>query len=248
MESDLPEALRAQEVQGEFVEIGSGVFKTDMISFATPDDLADHEQFKYVVGVDVGVEADSQRADSNDTDWWAAALIAYNTIQQNAYLVDLKRERGLSLSQGVNWLQEVVQPLQGKSVQVKVESNQSQRWLKQSLTEAGINAHAVMNTSNKEDRIIQLSLPIERGDVQFLNQPPREDTPEEQRKQWERFYQQHGYDPRFQELISEMLSWPEGSHDDQLDALQIAVDELDFGGHNIIGADMHGRKEDREKR
>lgn len=229
MESDLPDALRAQEVQGEFVEIGSGVFSTDMIEFTSPNTMSDHDQYKYIVGVDVGVEADTTKARENDSDFWAAALIAYDILSKKAYLVDVKRNRGMSLQQGVNWIQTVVEPLQDRSVEIHVESNQSQRWLKQALSDAGLNARAVMNTSNKEDRLIQLSLPIERGDIQFLNQSIDENI---------------GYDPRFQDLISEMLSFPEGSHDDQLDALEIAVNQVDFGSYNITSADPYGKGDD----
>jgi predicted phage terminase large subunit-like protein len=224
MASDLPDALRAQEVEGEFVEIGSGVFTKDMIQFAEPTDLPERDMYKWVVGVDVGVEADSTKARQNDTDYWAASLLMQDTYSGQVYLIDCRRKRGMSLKQGCEWIQGVTSTV--NSPEVYVESNQSQRWLKQELEDRGVRARAVMNTNNKEDRLIQLTLPIERGDVKFLNRDV--DT-------------SLGYDKRFQDLISEMLSFPEGSHDDLLDSLEIAVNNISVGGQSIIGGDIYGR-------
>jgi predicted phage terminase large subunit-like protein len=195
-----------------------------MIHFVTLDEINETHQFKYIVGVDVGVEADSQRARDKDTDYWAASLLMQDKLNGVAYLIDCRRERGLTLKQGVEWIQGVTSTVE--SPEVYVESNQSQRWLKQELQDAGINARAVMNTSNKEDRLIQLTLPIERGDVMFLNRDIERGL---------------GYDPRFKDLISEMLSFPEGSHDDLLDSLEIAVNNISVGGQSIIGGEMYGR-------
>jgi predicted phage terminase large subunit-like protein len=226
METDLPEALRAQEVQGEFVEIGSGVFTKDMIQFTDPSELPDRDMWKFIVGVDVGVEADQQRARQNDTDFWAASLLMQDTHSGQVYLVDCRRKRGMTLKQGVEWIRGVTSTVE--SPEVYVESNQSQRWLKQELEDNGINARAVMNTSNKEDRLVQLTLPIERGDVQFLNRDLSGDYP---------------YDERFTNLIQEMLSFPEGSHDDLLDSLEIAVNNINIGGTSVIGGNMYQDKD-----
>jgi len=227
METDMPDAIRAQEVQGEFVEIGAGVFTTDMITFASQDELYDRS-YRYVVGVDVGVESDSIKAEQNDTDYWAASLLMVDTMNPQAYLVDTLRKRGMSLNQGVNWMQNIVSGV-GDHVEVYVESVAAQQWFTDALSDAGINAYAVTPSTKKEDRLIQLSIPIERGQIKFLNREIDE---------------QLGYDPRFKELISEMLSFPEGSHDDLLDSLEIAVDNVDLGGYNnIIGADPYGRDE-----
>jgi predicted phage terminase large subunit-like protein len=227
MESDLPDQLRAQEVEGQFVEIGSGIFQTDMLEFIEPSELADRK-YRYVVGVDVGVEADSQKARDNDSDYWAASLLMVDTMQPYAYLIDCQRERGLTLKQGIEWIQGLVNPLPDGSTQIHVESNQSQRWLKQELADKGLNAHAIMNTSNKEDRLIQLTIPLERGDIKLVNRDIDKSL---------------GYDPRFQDLISEMLSFPEGSHDDLLDSLEIAVNNVQLGGNNVLGGDMYDRGE-----
>lgn len=221
---NLPDEIRAQQAEGRFVEVGSGVFTKDMISFASPDELADRNH-RYVVGVDVGVEADAQTARDNDSDYWAASLLMVDGMGSRAYLIDSLRKRGMTLKQGISWIRNIVSDV--PNPEVYVESNQSQRWLKQELQDQGLNARAVMNTTNKEERLVQLTIPIERGDIQFLNRNIDENI---------------GYDPRFQNLISEMLSFPEGSHDDLLDSLDIAVHNLDLGNYNnIIGVDPYNR-------
>jgi len=228
MESDLPEELRAQEVQGQFVEIGSGVFSLEMLDFVGADALREDKEYRYVIGVDVGVQADTAKAESQDSDYWAAALLMVSPTDKTAHCVDIQRERGLSLKQGVEWLQSIVAPIRAMNPELHVESNQAQRWLRQELSDAGLNARAVQNTTNKEERLIQLSLPLERGDIKFVNQ---------------RMDDSLGYDSRFRPVVDEMLSFPEGSHDDCLDALEIAVNSVDFGGANILSADPYGRGE-----
>jgi len=225
MAGDLPDDIAAQEVRGEFVEIGSGVFTRQMLDFAEPDDLNDDITYQFTVGVDVGVEADAGRARAKDSDFWAAALLMTHPYERQAYLVDMRRERGLSLQQGVSWIREVVEPLPENSP-IFVESNQSQRWLQQELKDQGLPANPVQNTRNKEERILQISVPLERGTVQLLN---RDVDPS------------LGYDPKFQPLVQELLSFPDGAHDDMADALQIAVDNAPLGSNtNFMGADPFG--------
>lgn len=218
----MPDEIRAQEIEGRFVEIGSGLFKKDMIQWVTPQDLPERD-FQYAMSVDVGVEADSQKARENDSDYWAVCLGALDQMKGQGYLIDCHRERGMSLKQGMSWITKLSANLPNPAVYV--ESNQSQRWLKQELKDQGLNAKAIQNTSNKEERIVQLTLPLERGDIQFVNREIDE---------------QLGYDPRYQDLISEMLAFPEGSHDDLVDSLEILVDNMGVGSnYNVLGANPH---------
>lgn len=223
---DLPDEVRAQEVEGNFVEIGAGVFSKDMLSFVRPGDLPERS-FSYVMGVDVGVEADNQKARDNDSDYWAVTLGAKDGMSGTLYIIDIHRDRGMSLKQGVDWIAGLVP--EGTNPKIFVESNQSQRWLKQELRDTGLNAMAVMNTTNKEERLIQLTIPLERGDVQFLNRGVDKSL---------------GYDPRYQELVSEMLAFPEGGHDDMLDSLEILVDNVSLGSYNIMGSNPTKRDMD----
>jgi len=161
-----PSGLLEQEVEGGFVEPSGGLFKPDMLEFVTPEDLPNRD-FRWVAGVDVGVESDRQKAQTTDSDYWAIALLAVDKMSKTAFLADVLRERGMTLKQGVTWIQEQLRSV--PRPEVYVESNQSQRWLKQELSDQGLNASAVMNTSKKEDRIVQLTLPLERGDIQLVN-------------------------------------------------------------------------------
>ena len=220
-----PSGVLEQEVEGRFVEIGSGVFSKDMFSFTTPDTLPDRESaFRYSMAVDVGVEADATKARDNDSDYWAVTLGMVDTHAKQGYLIDCHRERGMTLKEGVEWIARLANGIPNPAVYV--ESNQSQRWLKQELKDQGLNAKAVMNTTNKEERIVQLTLPLERGDVKVLNRE---------------IDSQLGYDPRYKELVSEALAFPEGSHDDLLDSLEILVDNMNLGDHtSILGANPFG--------
>ena len=76
MRKDLPEAVRAQEVRGEFVEIGSGILTRDMLS-AVESDVLDSTELTFHVGVDLGIEPDARKAEQNDTDYFAAAIVAH---------------------------------------------------------------------------------------------------------------------------------------------------------------------------
>lgn len=229
MES-LPDEIRAQEVEGNFVEIGSGVFTKSMITFVTPSEIPENRQFSYLVGVDVGVEADSTKARDKDTDYWAAALLMVNNFDKEAYLIDIHRKRGMSLTEGVNWIRGIVSDSLPRNVPIYVESNQSQRWLKQELKDNGLNAIAIQNMTNKEERLVQMSIPFENGTVKVVNRE---------------IDQSLGYDPRWREWIQELLSFPEGSHDDMVDATQIAIDNADIGHStkSILGANPHGSNE-----
>lgn len=217
-----PSGVLEQEVEGQFVEIGSGIFTTDMLHFAELEDIQD-KPYDWVIGVDVGVEADSKKANANDSDYWVACLLMVDRRHNVAYVVDVLRERGLTLKQGINWISGVADLGESRpKPHVFVESNGAQAWLQQELSDQGLHATQIHSTRKKEERIIELSIPIERGDVTFLNQ----NVPEGKL-----------YDPRFGDLINELLAFPNGSHDDCVDALHMAVDNTNFGGRSsVLGA------------
>jgi predicted phage terminase large subunit-like protein len=226
MAKDLPDEIRAQEVQGEFVEIGSGIFKRDMIQFVRPSALSEDKRYNYYLAVDPAVQADTGTAQETDSDYWAATLGAVDQLSKQLYALDCTRERGMSLREGVNWIQRIGGE---QSDRIYVEANQSQRWLKQELQDAGLNAVPIQSYRDKEERIIDLSVPIERGDVVFVNREIDD---------------QLGYDPRWQDLIQEMLAFPEGSHDDMVDSLHLLIDNCELGSAtSILGADPRARED-----
>ena len=216
MDSDLPEDIRAQEVMGEFVEVGGGVFDLDMLTWADPDDIADYTWAQTLIGVDPAVVADSGQAQDQDSDWWAVT-VAYVGPAHNPriYVADSKQKRGMSLEEGTEWLRAIVRQVD-RNAQLVVEANQSQRWLVQSLADKGLNAVPVQTTRNKEEKLIDLSIPISQGLVQFVD------------------WSDSGEDKPFRELRNQMLIVPDGSHDDLMDSLELVVNHADINTTNIL--------------
>jgi predicted phage terminase large subunit-like protein len=224
MESELPDDIRAQEVQGEFVEIGSGIFKRDMLEFLTPDDINPDYNLNYILGVDPATQADSGRANASDSDYWAACLCAVLRQTNQLYAVDVNRKRGMTLKQGVSWVSDIANQVPNPTL--AVESNQSQRWLRQELADAGYQTMEVQSSRNKEERLIDLSIPIENGTVKFVNHDIDGNL---------------GYDPRWQNMIQELLAFPEGSHDDLIDSLHLCVDNAQLSTGSMLTADPYER-------
>jgi len=216
-----PSGLLEQEVEGGFVEPSGGLFKPDMLEFVTPEDLPNRD-FRWVAGVDVGVESNTKRANQKDTDYWAISLLAVDRMDKTAYLADCLRERGMTLKQGVAWIREQMSTVPAPTLYV--ESNAAQAWLPQQLSDEGLNAVQIHSRDKKEERLTALTLPVERGDVKLVNREIDDSL---------------GYDPRFKELISEMLSFPNGSHDDVLDSLHMAVSNVDFAGSSVFASNPY---------
>jgi len=125
----------------------------------------------------------------------------------------------MSLTEGVEWVRQIA--LSATDPTVIVEANQSQRWLQQQLADAGLNALPAQSTTNKEDRLIDLSIPLENDRIKFIDWNHGTDDP-------------HPY----QELVSELLAFPEGSHDDLIDSLHLAVSNAPVSmGRSIMGVD-----------
>lgn len=205
MQKDMPDDIRAQEVEGRFVEIGSGVLQKDMLHYVKPEEIPDR-QLSYYVGVDIGVQADASTARSQDSDYWAAAVLGVDPLKNNGYLLDLHRERGMTLREGVEWLRGIKD--QAGNPEFIIESNQSQRFLTQEAENAGLRVSKIYNTDNKEDRLIQLSIPFSNSTIQLVD--------------WG--------DNRWESFVQEWIGFPESSHDDTLDAVEIAVSQASLGG------------------
>jgi predicted phage terminase large subunit-like protein len=93
-----------------------------------------------------------------------------------------------------------------------IEANQSQRWLQQELQNKGLNAVPIQTTRNKEEKLVDLSIPLSNGIVKFVK--------------WD--------NPPFDDLISQMLSWPDARHDDLMDSLSMIVEHTDLNPSGII--------------
>jgi predicted phage terminase large subunit-like protein len=176
------------------------------------------------IGVDIGVQADANKAREQDSDYWAAAVLAVDPVHGDGYLVDLRRQRGMTLREGLQWLDGIHR--EADRANIIIESNQSQRFFFQEAKEMGLPVSKTYNTDNKEDRLIQLSIPFGNETVQMLD--------------WG--------DDRWQDFVNEWLAFPDGTHDDCLDAVQIAVENapINSGQTQILSGDMYGQdNEDR---
>jgi len=89
--------------------------------------------------------------------------------------------------------------------------------------------HGVDQSMHKEDRLIQLSVPFENGDIKLVNfNTPPDD----------------GLDDRWQQFAQEWIAFPDGTHDDMLDAVELALRNVSLGGtFGGEGVDLYGRGE-----
>jgi len=174
------------------------------------------------IGVDIGVQADANKAREQDSDYWAAAVLAVDPVHGDGYLVDLRRQRGMTLREGLQWLDGIHR--EADRATVLIESNQSQRWFSQQASDMGLPTQEVYNQENKEDRLIQLSIPFGNETIQLLD--------------WG--------DDRWQPFVNEWLAFPDGTHDDALDAVEIVVDNspVDTGQTQILSGDMYGQTDE----
>jgi len=154
-------------------------------------------------------------------------LCAIHRVQNQIYAVDQRRNRGMSLKEGTEWVAEIASNVPDPNLYV--ESNQSQRWLAQELADYGLSVTQVQTGRNKEDKLTAMSIPLTNGVVKFVNH----EIPEKRE-----------FDPRWSDLIDEALAFPEGSHDDLLDSLNIVLDNANISRTMSLSADMYGRDEE----
>ena len=228
MRRNLPDQIVAQEIEGGFVQIGSGILTRDMLSAVDGNEILDSTELTFHVGVDLGIEADAAKANKNDTDYFAAAITAHHRRHGEAYVVDCQRKRGLSMQQGIEWLKSVIQGVPQPSI--NVESTHAQRYFLQGAQEAGLPVQGVDQSMKKENRLIQLSVPFETDRIRLVNfDEPAENGPE----------------PRWDDLIQEWIAFPDGRHDDLLDAVELSLRNVDVGAtYNVSGMDLYGRDND----
>jgi len=224
MERDMPDAIKAQEIRGQFIEIGSGVLSADMLQVAYAEDVLTSDELTFHVGVDIGIEGDATKAEEYDSDYWAASVIAHHRRHGKAFIIDVARKRGLSLKQGVEWLRTVISDLPYPTI--AIEQTHAQRWFLDECREQGLDVYGVNQRLKKEDRLIQLSVPFENGTVKLINFSEDTDRPED----------------RWGEFIQEWIAFPQGSHDDLLDAVEIGMRDIDVGTtYNIQAGDIYKR-------
>jgi len=224
MRNTLPDAIVQQEIEGEFVELGNGILTEDMLTPA-PKDVLDSTEITYHVGVDLGVTTDAQKAEANDTDYSVAAIIGHHRRHGEAFLVEIDRERGNSLQEEIDWLQRVIKGV--PQPDIYIESVHAQEYFLSACKDAGLPVTGVDQSLSKEDRLIQLSVPFENDKVRLVN---FNRGPE------------GGLDDRWSDFADEWRAFPTGTHDDMLDAVEIALRDVKIGQtFGQSGLDLYGR-------
>lgn len=202
-------------------EAGGRLLTLDMLSSVPADRPPSLEAMRLHVGVDIGVTMDPERAREQDTDYWAAALVGEDPHKGEAFVLDIVRARGQTPDEAAQWLKGVMHPL--PTNQCYIEAVQAQRWFLEHCREVGLSPIPVEHDRPKEERLTYLSVPFSNGNVMLVER----DTVD-----WSDFK-------------LEWSSFPNGSHDDQLDALEMALRQCSFvdqGG--IYGANPYEDDED----
>ena len=198
---DLPEHIFQREILAKFDVSAGSIFTRDMLTLTDLDTVADY--VTPVVGIDPAVTADQQAANRQDSDYWAVCVGYVNQRHGYLYVSDVGHRRGMSLQEGVDWINGIVAQLPTEAT-VAVESNQAQRWLAQELQQSGIHTTEAFSTRNKEDKLLDLAVPLSNDTIQFLD------------------YGDGLAD--YDDLVTQLLAFPEGTHDDLLDALWLTMD------------------------
>jgi len=154
-------------------------------------------KLKKAIGIDLAL-SEKKRAD-----FFALVVAGREERSGKIYLMDWFKDR-LSFSRQVqvvrNYFQKHNQP-DSPVVRVCVEANAYQEAFAQKLREAGLPVKSVVRVKDKLSRAYQLQARFENGEIYFPKQGA-------------------------EELIQELLLFPESEHDDLFDALELAVSQI----------------------
>ena len=201
-----PESVFRQEYLAD-PQAGGRLLTLDMLETASEEEWTNASQnWKWHIGVDIGVTMDPGKARENDSDYWAVAVVSEHPRKPIAYVVDVARERGQTPDKAAAWLYNLISHI--PSNKVYIETVQAQRWFLEHAREVGLNPVSVDHDRPKEERLTFLSVPFSNGNVKLLE----------------------GTD--WSDFRNEWASFPSGNHDDQLDALEMALRHCNFVNYN----------------
>jgi predicted phage terminase large subunit-like protein len=213
---DLPERIYRREILAEFGAAGA-VYNRDMIEWVDRDDIAD-KSMQAVVGVDPAGVTSRKKAEETDSDYWAVVVGFIPKLRDVIYVADAQQRRGIGMKTGAAWIGDIVDEID-TSVDVLVESNATQEWLFDELRDEGVPATQINTSRSKEDKLLDLSIPISNGIVQFIQWPNSKP---------------------FSDLIDQMCEFPDADHDDLHDALSLVVDNASFSTTSIFSGSYGG--------
>lgn len=215
-----PESVFRQEYLADPAS-GGTILTLDMLEYE-PVEVLDGQDWKWHVFVDLGVETNKKKARDNDTDFWACAIVAEHVRKPYAYLVEILRERGQTPAQAAEWIKACIAPYPTR--QVMYEAVQAQSWFEQDLQNAGLDGIGVTPETGKDERIMYMSVPFSNGNVKLIDWSETQKTVD-----WSDFR-------------TEWAGWPNGKHDDQLDAVAGALKNVNFGGgYSMQAGDLYER-------
>ncbi|NUC71697.1 hypothetical protein HTZ84_05135 [Haloterrigena sp. SYSU A558-1] len=184
--------------------LAGSVFKSEWLTYV--DDLPKPRvAFRWYAGMDLGLVEDLQQAAQDDTDWTALAVVAWDDDIGRGYLTKLERVRGLSVKESADW---AVGQLDGIDVDgMFVEQNANRGVAQRLRDESPIPAEGDTSSGDKEERIHNLSADFESDTLRIVGDPTDD--------KWYNFE------------VNEWLQFPNASHDDRLDAIEIAMRHID---------------------
>jgi predicted phage terminase large subunit-like protein len=195
-------ALAAQELEGEFIDMGGALFKRHWFGLVdrAPPLLARVRAWDLAA-----TPADEQRA--RDPDYTAGVLMG-KAADRSLYVLDVRRLRGTPSQ--VEALVRHTAAADGKGVAIVMEQEPGSagkaiidHYLRLLL---GFTFHGVRSTGSKADRAAPLAAQAEGGAVKLL------------RAAWNK------------DFLDEIELFPFGRHDDQTDAASLALSHLGWRG------------------
>jgi len=209
-----------RENQNDASALSGQVLGEDMLVFTGDEDCRvdwpgpTHPDLVWHAGLDPAVEADPEKAASNDTDYWALAHMAHWPEEDVTFLVRIDRRRGMTLAGGLDWAQGRLSRT-GDASSLLVEDQQAQRWFVQEARDRDVRVRGTSSEGKKEDRIINVASRFESGRIVMVGEPAG----------WSSF-------------LSEWAAFPTGDHDDRLDAAEICYRGV--GSGSTISRGEHG--------
>ncbi len=222
-----------QALHGGFSAGEGNLLNREQLSFIDKSDYDGGENLVFYIGVDLAYVESKRKANDSDSDYTAAVLVGYDRSNGKAYVLDVERERGMTLQQSITWLSKFASRVPQPTV--KIEDVAAQKWFIQEAkrkVEGTIQSVSPGNQS-KQERITDMSVLFERGDVKLCNHSVDENL---------------GYDKRHRPFVREWIEFGSGSSPDLLDACYYALQDVNVGsgyesqGLGISSGDMYGRR------
>lgn len=199
LDDDQSPLVWQREKQNDPTVMQGQVLDIDMLHYVEELEY-EKEHYSWYAGLDPAVVEDPEQAAMQDSDYWALAIIAHDSVNDNTYLDNIIRKRGMSLKKGIDWV--IAQLANYEITNVLVESNQAQRWFVQTAKDKGLRVQETSSSGSKEERIISLSTRFETGKIKIVAE--------------------EGESQKWQSFETEWAQFPSGDHDDRLDATEIA--------------------------